>query len=90
MHGMGKDNLHHLYILSESDEFIGMRMFSTVYHKNFTCVQGNIFTITLKFFINYSKLISIFSTQLWFYHTLTHTYITESSIFISELLSLKQ
>lgn len=36
-------------------------------------------------FINYCTVISIFSTCLWFHHT----YISEGSIFISELLSLK-
>ena len=70
-------------------------MFSTVHHRDILCVQGNTLTITLEFFINYCKLINIFSTQLWFYlshtHTQTHTntYIIEGSILITELLSLK-
>ena len=39
---MGKDNLQHLYLyLQETDTFIGMRMFPTVHHREFLCVQRN-------------------------------------------------
>ena len=85
--------------LPETDKFIGMRIFLIVHHREFPYVEGNTFTITVEFFINYCKLINIFSTQLWFVththakiHAHTHTahaYITKDSIFISELLSLK-
>ena len=35
--------------LPEIDKFIGIRMFATVHHREFPCVQGNTLTITLGF-----------------------------------------
>ena len=84
--------------LSETDTFIGIRIFPTVCHRKFPYVHGNPHYCN-GIFINYCTLINIFSTQLWFYqtdvhinthtHTKTHTHITDGSIFISELLPLK-
>ena len=36
--------------LPETDTFIGLRMFPTVHHREFPCVQGNTLTIPLTFF----------------------------------------
>ena len=70
---------------TETDTFIGMRLFPTMHHREVPYVS---LLLSLGFLINYCIPINIFSRQLWFYHTFTHN-ITEGSIFISELLSLK-
>ena len=56
--------------LPEADTFIGMRMFPTVHDREFPYVQANPHYCPG---INYCMLINIFSAQLWFYHTYTHT-----------------
>ena len=79
--------------LPETDTFIGLRMFPTVHHREFPCVQGNTLTIPLTFFHQ------LLYTNQYFLNTIlvvsntctrTHTHTTEGSIFISEFLSLKR
>ena len=98
---MRKDNLQHLYIyLQETDTFIGMRIFPTVHHQKLLCLQRNPhyyprifyqFMYTNQYFLNTTLISSDRQTRTHTYtHTCTHhTHITESSIFISELLRLK-
>ena len=89
-----------IYHLPESDTLIGIRMFSTKHHRKFPSVQG--FLCFPRDFPHYYSGILyqlldsnqyFFKTTLVLSHhtTLHHTtpHITDSSIFISELLSLK-
>ena len=102
---MRKDNLQHLYIyLQETDTFIGMRIFPAVHHQKLLCLQRNPhyyprifyqFMYTNQYFLNTTLISSDRQTDRQtrthtYTHTCTHhTHITESSIFISELLRLK-
>ena len=72
--------------IPEADTFIGMKMFPTVHHREFPCVQRNPHYYP-GIFINFCTLINILSTQLWFYHTHTDTHTHHTSLTVP-ILSL--
>ena len=85
----GKNNLQHLCIPTRNWYIYGDVNVSHFALQEILLCTGKSSLLPWDFFINYCTVINIFSTQLWFHHTYTNTHITEGSIFISELLSLK-